>query len=154
MTATQTALIVEIPAAEPAVHAHRAKLDRAASWGVPAHITLVYPFLPPSAINNDVLTAIAEIAGTVPRFDLTLTGTAWFGDSVLWLAPAPDQPFKALTAALTRRFPEAQPYGGAHDEIVPHLTIGHDQPRATLESAAAAVTPHLPIHAAVTAIGP
>jgi 2'-5' RNA ligase len=152
MTATHTALIAKIPAAEPAVAAHRAGLDRAASWGVPAHITLVFPFLPPGAVGNDTLSAIRAIAAAEPRFDLTLTGTGWFGDTVVWLAPTPAQPFIRLTEALSARFPHAQPYGGAFDEIVPHLTIGHDHPRATLEAAAAAVTAHLPITTTVSAI--
>ena len=33
---TRTGLIVPVPAAEEAVGAHRAQLDRAAAWGVPS----------------------------------------------------------------------------------------------------------------------
>jgi 2'-5' RNA ligase len=152
MTATHTALIVAVPAAEPAVAAHRATLDRAASWGVPAHITLVFPFLPPEAVNDDTLAALHEIAAAEPRFDLTLDRIDWFGDTVVWLAPHPARPFIALTDALAARFPQAPPYGGAFDETIPHLTIGHDHPRPTLQAAAEAVTPHLPITTTVTAI--
>jgi 2'-5' RNA ligase len=152
MTATQTGLIVAVPAAEPAVAAHRATLDRAAGWGVHAHITLLYPFLPPEAVDDRTLAALHEIAAAEPRFDLTLDRIAWFGDTVVWLAPNPARPFRALTAALTARFPETPPYGGAHPEPVPHLTIGHDHPRPTLEAAATAVTAHLPITTTVTAI--
>jgi hypothetical protein len=36
-----SALIVAVPEAEPAVAHLRARLDRSASWGVPAHITLI-----------------------------------------------------------------------------------------------------------------
>ncbi|MEU8609403.1 2'-5' RNA ligase family protein [Actinoplanes sp. NPDC048791] len=152
MEPTHTALIIEIPAAEPAVNAHRTALDRAASWGVPAHITLVFPFLPPDKINDDTLTAIHQIAAAETPFDVTLDSIGWFGDTVVWLAPNPAQPFIALTAALAARFPQAQPYGGAFDETIPHLTIGHDHPRPTLEAAATAVTRHLPITTTVTSI--
>jgi 2'-5' RNA ligase len=152
MTPTHTALIVEVPAAEPAVGAHRAALDRAATWGVPAHITLVYPFLPPDAVDDTVLTAIRAIAAAEPGFALTLDRVGWFGDTVAWLAPTPDRPFIALTAALTRRFPQALPYGGAFDDTVPHLTFGHDRPHRELTAAAAAITAHLPITTTVTSI--
>ncbi|MEU8233042.1 2'-5' RNA ligase family protein [Actinoplanes sp. NPDC048967] len=152
MEATHTALIIEVPAAEPAVSARRIALDRAASWGVPAHITLVFPFLPPDKINDRILAAIQQIAAAETPFDVTLDRIGWFGDTVVWLAPDPAQPFIALTAALTARFPQAQPYGGAFDETIPHLTIGHDHPRPTLEAAATAVTHHLPITTTVTSI--
>ena len=44
---TESAVIVAVPAAEPAVRAHRQQFDRAAAWGVPAHVTVLYPFVPP-----------------------------------------------------------------------------------------------------------
>jgi 2'-5' RNA ligase superfamily len=72
---------------------------------------------------------------------------AWFGDTVVWLAPSPAAPFRALTAALTWRFPGTSPYGGVFAEVVPHLSVGHDAPRAVLQ--AAAVEPHLPNRADV-----
>ncbi|MEV6597941.1 2'-5' RNA ligase family protein [Actinoplanes sp. NPDC051346] len=152
MTPTHTALIVEIPAAEPAVAHHRARLDLAASWGVPAHITIVYPFLPPTAVTDAVLAGLREAIGAIPRFTTALTHVGWFGDTVAWLAPDPDAPFRALTHAVTTRFPDAQPYGGAHPELIPHLTIGHDHPPHLLRAAADEAANHLPIAADITAV--
>ena len=83
MQPAQSALIVAVPEAEPAVGALRARYDSSASWGVPAHITLLYPFLPPGAITVDVLSAIQQIVWAVPRFRLSLTRVAWFGDRVV-----------------------------------------------------------------------
>ena len=40
----RTALIVEVPEAEPAVGALRLEHDRSAARGVPAHITILFPF--------------------------------------------------------------------------------------------------------------
>ena len=40
-----------------------------------------------------------------------------------WLHPEPSWPFVDLTAAVVGRYPDHPPYEGAHDEIVPHLTI-------------------------------
>jgi 2'-5' RNA ligase len=151
---THAALIVAVPAAEEAVAALRARLDRSASWGVPAHVTVLFPFLAPALIDDDVLNAVRETVVSVPRFDLALTGTAWFRDQVLWLRPEPDAPLRALTIALCRRFPQVRPYGGeiGLDDIVPHLTVGHEHPRAVLDAAAAEVEAHLPIRTHVGAV--
>lgn len=149
MEPTQTALIVPIPEAEEAVGRFRASLDRAASWGVPAHVTVLYPFLPPQQINEQALAVLRETIAGIPRFDVALTHVDWFGDTVVWLAPQPDRPFRDLTAAVWQRFPEAPPYAGAHTEVVPHLTIGHDAAKPVLWHAAEAVSAHLPINAAI-----
>lgn len=152
MRDTQTALIVMIPEAEPAIAPLRAALDSSASWGVPAHVSVLFPFLAPDLIDESALAAVRETVRTLPRFDLTFARTAWFGDQVLWLAPEPDRPLRDLTAALYARFPQTPPYGGEFDDVVPHLTVGHDATREVLDAAAAAVAPHLPIRARVSAV--
>ena len=54
----ETALLVPVPAAEPSVGKHRARLDEAARDGVPAHITVLYPFLPPAGIDETLLASL------------------------------------------------------------------------------------------------
>ena len=149
MDPTHSALIVTVPEAEPAVGRHRDRLDRAASWGVPAHVTVLFPFLPPARIDEKVLDVLGRVAAGVPAFFLTLDRLGWFGQRVVWLAPDPAEPFQQLTAAVTARFPEALPYEGAFAEVIPHLTIGEDHPVETLTAAGEAVRPHLPIRARV-----
>ena len=46
---------------------------------------------------------------------------------MLWLDPEPAGWFRNLTAAVWAAFPDHAPYGGAHDEVVPHLTIGESR---------------------------
>ncbi|MET0415221.1 MAG: 2'-5' RNA ligase family protein [Actinoplanes sp.] len=149
MEPTQTALIVPISEAEEAVGPFRASLDRAASWGVPAHVTILYPFLSPQQIDEQTLAVLRETIARIPRFDVALTHVDWFGDTVVWVAPQPDRPLRDLTGALCQRFPEAPPYAGAHAEVVPHLTIGHDAPKPVLSHAAETVSALLPINAAI-----
>ncbi len=57
--------------------------------------------------------------------------------------------FRALTAAAQRAFPGYLPYGGAHPDVVPHLTTGQGQREDLLESAARAIEPRLPVIATV-----
>ncbi|GIF02500.1 2'-5' RNA ligase family protein [Actinoplanes siamensis] len=150
MEPTHSALIVPVPEAEPVVAGLRARLDRSASWGVPAHITVIFPFLPPEQLSPPVLAAIRLIAAGVPGFYLSLDRVGWFGDSVLWLSPSPAEPFRELTNRLAVRFPRARPYGGQFTEVVPHLTVGQDSPG--LAQVAAQVETRLPIHARVTSL--
>ena len=151
MRPTESAVVVRIPEAEPLVGRFRAELDFAASLGVPAHVTVVYPFVAPDLIDDAVIGALAEAVGSVPAFEAILARVAWFERTVIWLAPEPAEPFLALTNAVWQRFPHCPPYGGAHQQVVPHLTVGIDHPADALEAAAQAVAPGLPITATVTA---
>jgi 2'-5' RNA ligase len=153
MEATETALIVAVPEVEEAVGGWRASLDRAAGWGVPAHVTVLFPFRAPARIDDDVLAALRETIATVPRFEVTFGHVEWFGRTVVWLAPRPDRPFRDLTSAVVRRFPETPPYGGEFgDDVVPHLTIGHDAAPEVLARAGDGVAAHLPIRAGVESV--
>src|SRR6478609_2078534 len=122
---TETALLVEVPAADAAVGPYRDILDLAAGWGVPAHLTVLYPFVPPAQLDDDVQSAVAEIASRVPAFDLTLAGVKWFGSDVVWLAADDLGPLRQLTTLVVERFPDHQPYRGAIADQTPHLTFGN-----------------------------
>ena len=147
--ATETAVIVPIPEAEPVVGPLRATLDAAAAQGVPAHVTVLYPFVPPSGLDAAVMRALAEVIAVIPAFDVTFARTRWFGEDVLWLAPEPSAPFTALTRAVCDRFPGYLPFGGAHAEVVPHLTVGNYVPLTALHAAAVEVERYLPIRATI-----
>jgi hypothetical protein len=56
----QSALLLAVPAAEAAAGPHRARLDASARDGVPAHITVLYPFLPPAEIGPHVLAGLYD----------------------------------------------------------------------------------------------
>jgi 2'-5' RNA ligase len=128
--AAESAVLVPVPEAERSVSGHRDRLDRAAAWGVPAHVTVLYPFVAPSAITATVIADLAHAVGSVSAFDCEFATTAWFGEEVVWLAPQPDGPFRALTRAVSAAFPGYLPYGGAYDDVVPHLTVGDGLPVA------------------------
>lgn len=151
MVRTESAVIVPVPEAEEAVGEHRARLDRAASWGVPAHVTIVYPFLPPDQFDAGHLRMLADAVRSVPRFGVMFVDVRWFGEDVVWVAPEPAQQFRALIDAVTTVFPECPPYGGAFEVSVPHLTIGAHADRETLRAAARAVAAHLPFSASIDA---
>ena len=148
----QSALLLAVPAAEAAVGPHRARLDPSARDGVPAHITVLYPFLPPAEIGPDVLAELSRLFAGVPRFSFTLDRVRWFGESVVWLGPSDESPFRALTALASTAYPSCPPYGGAAPGLVPHLTIGQGDGLAELRAAAEAVRPLLPIATEATEV--
>ena len=132
-------------------HARHA-LDVNARGGVPAHVTVLYPFLPPDRIDGSVLGHLTALFATIPAFDIALTRTSWFGEDVLWLAPDDPAPLLALTELVHGAYPEHPPFGGLFDEVVPHLTVGHGAQRAEMLRAEADVRRHLPIRAAARAV--
>jgi 2'-5' RNA ligase len=152
MADTESAVLVVVREAEPVVGRFRVSLDRSAGWGVPPHVTVLYPFLPPDRIDQPAIAQLTSAVATVPAFELVLARLCWFDDRVLWLAPEPDRPLRALTAAVHESFPDYPPYGGEHEDPIPHLTVGHDQPVDVLRAAAAEVEPQLPIRANVSAV--
>lgn len=141
-----TGLVVPVPEAEPVVGAHRLRLDEHAALGAPAHVTVLFPFLPADALDDAVLDRLGELFRGAPTFSYAFSGTAWFGDDVLWLAPDDPAPFRDLTARVHGAFPWFPPYAGAFgDDVVPHLTVGHRHPRPALAAAERAVAAHLPV---------
>jgi hypothetical protein len=148
----QSALLVLVPAAEPVVGPHRARLDSSARDGVPAHLTVLYPFLPPAEIGQGVLAKLSRLFAAVPRFAFSLDRVRWFDQSVVWLGPSDESPFRALTGLAWSAYPSNPPYGGDHPDTVPHLTIGHGGGPAELRAAAEAVRPLLPIATEATEV--
>ena len=151
--AGESAVLVPVPEAEPVVSRHRARLDRAAAEGVPAHVTVLYPFVAPPEITAATIEVLAAAVGSVSSFDCRFPGTAWFGDEVLWLTPVPDGPFRALIRAVSAAFPGYPPYGTMMvGDVIPHLTVG-DRPAggvAELRAAEADVLGALPVRARIS----
>jgi hypothetical protein len=155
MSAVESALVVLAPEAEPWVKPFRDRYDPSASVGVPAHVTILYPFRPPPEIDADVLATLQSLFAGVRAFACDLVELRRF-PGVVYLAPVPDDPFRLLTQAVFARFPEAPPYGGAFAEVIPHLTLAQRPEPEILDQVAAEFTrtagSRLPIRALVTGV--
>ncbi len=148
----QSGLVIPVAAATAAVAPWRERLDPVAIHGVPAHVTVLFPFVPPAEIGPHHVQRLSRIFASARPFDFSLTHIGWFGDVVVYLAPEPAAPFVTLTERVVGIFPEHPPYEGAFDEIVPHLTIGDQGSPDELRRAASAVAPALPIAARATEV--
>ncbi|HEX6397723.1 MAG TPA: 2'-5' RNA ligase family protein, partial [Steroidobacteraceae bacterium] len=103
--------------------------DPSARRNVPAHVTILYPFVPLAQIDDGVVARLREIAGGVRCFEYRLAETRRF-PVALYLAPDPDASFAALTDAVWRAFPDHPPFEGKFDVVVPHVTVAHgDEPQ-------------------------
>ena len=138
-----SALYVEIPAAEPAVRDLRVRWD-AAGTAVPAHVTVLFPFLTPDRLDATVDAELTRIAASVPRFDLRLERVGRF-PGVVWLSPEPAEPFARLTDAIAARWPDHPPYSGAFETVVHHLTVADGAPSEVLDRLETELPASLPI---------
>jgi len=128
----------------------RRRHDIAAASGAPAHVTLLFPFLPVTQLTLDVRRELAEIAGSIRPFEVRLTEVGRF-PGVVYLAPEPAAPFAELTASIVARFPDYLPYGGAYPAVIPHLTLTESD-EAPLDAIADAAARSLPFTRHVSAI--
>ena len=143
----ESALIVAVPAAEPLVGRFREKFDSSAAVGVPAHVTLLYPFLAPDAVGASDVAALATLFASTPAFDVVFARTCRFGGQVLYLAPQPEETLLFLMRRVWERWPECPPYNGAiaRDLVRPHLTIADGAGGEHLDRIDLAVAGGLPI---------
>ncbi len=144
MERRESALIVAVPEAEPLVGEWRLRYDPVAAHGVPAHITVLFPFLPPERLDEAVLAGLTEQFVAFNRFDYTLTSVGRFDEGLVYLVPEPGPAFSRLTDAVVARF-GVPPYGGEIADPIPHLTVARDAPVAVLDAVASAVAAGLPI---------
>lgn len=144
----ETALIIEAGEAEAAVHDYRARHDPVARRGVPGHVTVLFPFVPPDLFDDTTLDTLAAVVQETSVFDYDLVAVEEFPGAV-WLRPDPDQPFRDLTRRIWTAFPDYPPYGGRFPDSQPHLTVGisggdHDHSKL-LEVIRAEIGPRLPM---------
>ncbi len=152
---SQSALVVEVAAAESLVGHWRRRHDVAAGRGMPAHITVLFPFRAPAAIAQAELQSLTTVAAHTPRHRFALGAVDAFEEAI-FLRPFPDEWFRQLTGQLFATFPDCPPYGGMYPDVVPHLTVAqtaggeaHAALRLAIESA---MSPALPIACEATAL--
>ena len=78
----ESGIILPVPEAEPIVQALRLDHDPSARLGVPAHITLLYPFAPPEValgLGDD----LARLFDRFGRFEFSLVDVGRF--PIMWV---------------------------------------------------------------------
>jgi len=125
----ETAIVVLVPEAEPLIGPHRRLHTAEGAHGMDAHVTLLYPFVDSSELDMQRLADVSAALAAFEAFDFVLATATRFpaNPAVLCLRPDPDEPFRAMTAALVAAFPDHPPYGGKYAEVIPHATVAIGQ---------------------------
>jgi 2'-5' RNA ligase len=132
-----------------AAEERRRNHDAEALRGVPAHITILYPFAAPDALTAGTRRALIKIVRTAEPFDCLFASVGRFPE-IVYVVPEPAEPFRTLTQLVIARFPEYPPYDGAFAAVIPHLGIGRALDRTVLDSLAAVTEATLPFKRRVT----
>jgi 2'-5' RNA ligase len=98
-----------------------------AAVGVPAHMTLLHPFIEPEGLRASVRRRLREVAASHASFDYRQTRMAEWPDAI-FVAVDPIAPFVRVHLDLQAAFPDWPIYGaGAGFEFEPHITIADRQ---------------------------
>ncbi len=143
-------LVVPVPESEPLVGRWRQQYDPPAPFGIPAHITLLFPFRPARWLGEDGLADLAAFfrAETTAQCSLArvgrFPGRPGQSPGIVYLAPEPAAPFIELTKRLAARY-DLLPYGRADMGVTPHLTVARHEDSASLDRVADVLSPSLPL---------
>jgi len=146
----ESGFIVCVPEAEAMVGSLRERFDSSARLGVPAHVTVLFPFMSPENITASVVQRIASVLREAQRFEFLLAKVARF-PATAYLEPEPAATFIALTESLAREFPQFPPFGGEFPTIIPHLTVAHGS-ATEAEVAEAELAASLALHGPITSV--
>ncbi|TMH58593.1 MAG: 2'-5' RNA ligase family protein [Betaproteobacteria bacterium] len=123
-TLDQTVLLVPAFRLTAAIEQHRRRFDPTAVLGMPAHVTIMFPFLPD---RSPTLEALLDLLASVDSFEYSLTEVRQFEDGTVYLAPQPSSRFVQLTDLVSEQC-GLLPYRGAYSAVVPHLTVATTAP--------------------------
>lgn len=119
----QSTVVVPVPAADPVVGSWRERFDASARDGMPAHITILAPLPQRAATHFGGASPSSRGSSPASRPSRVVFCRCARFPGVLYLAPEPAGELHGMTRSLTQRWSEAPPYGGVHDDVVPHLTV-------------------------------
>ncbi|MFF4319187.1 2'-5' RNA ligase family protein [Streptomyces sp. NPDC001568] len=115
-----TAIVIELPPADALLQVAvgvRASLVRP---GLPAHVTVMYPFVPVADLGDDTEREFHRLTGSIPAVDLLLrelvAEPGFVAVEAAELAPT--------VATFRNAWPDLRPYGGRYGESpTAHLTV-------------------------------
>jgi 2'-5' RNA ligase len=144
MSELETALLI-LPPREVQVFSYplrEAYDSQAAGSQLPAHITLLYPFVPPDEID-ETIPRLEQILEDCSPFELTLDRYGRF-EGTVFLEPSNPEPVLELYEHLASEFPQFPIYGGEHGpDLHPHLTLARSDDPVDLADIELPPTPSL-----------
>jgi hypothetical protein len=128
----RTGVVIPVPGADLLL-ARAATRSDGVRQGVPAHVSLLYPFVPVAELHDNALSELGEVFERQAAVDVEFD-RCHRRDNFVFLQPTPLQPVMDLADELRQRWPDVLPYDGLYGhQVEPHLTItlGADASQAT-----------------------
>ncbi|ALE73077.1 hypothetical protein FRP1_08175 [Pseudonocardia sp. EC080625-04] len=119
----QTAVLLPVAELDPVLAVIAGRRPDAVRPGIPAHLTLLYPFLPTTEVTEGVVDRCRALSAGTGRLTCRFTRTH-VGPTMISTAPEPAGPVAALATALRAQWPDHPPYGGRFGpDPEPHVTL-------------------------------
>jgi 2'-5' RNA ligase len=139
-----TTIIAPTPFVGRRIEEIRYERDWSASLGVPAHITLLGPFLHPDSVGPGIVARLAQILARYPPPVIRLEELRLV-DDVACLIPTETEALAAISRELHEAWPQTASHGGLH-----HVTIARDVNKAVFETLQAELSSLLPLKGSIT----
>jgi hypothetical protein len=145
-TQGRTGVIIPVPVADELLDRVRERHPGAVR-DVPAHVSVLYPFLPVEQLDSSV-TASLQAVFTAHEPTEVVFNTCHRQPGFVGLLPEPPDVLDALAAATRQHWPTVLPYGGAFGaDPGAHLTVAMGTDEATSAEIEAEVGTWLPLRA-------
>jgi 2'-5' RNA ligase superfamily protein len=142
----QTGLVIPVPAADALLTFVATRHPGTVREGVPAHVSLLYPFISAAELDEQVTDALSELVVAHEPMPVEFVECYRRGGFVA-LRPDPIEGLTELTKKIRDRWPDIVPYEGVYGNVEPHVTVAmraSEQRAAMIEHE---VTEQLPISA-------
>lgn len=142
----QSGLVIPVPAAGPLLASVAARYPGTVREGVPAHVSLLYPFVPADELDERVTGTLGKLL--VEQVPVTVKFVECYRrGGFVALRPDPIAGLTELVNAARRRWPDVKPYGGIYGDVEPHVTVAVSSSEETAATIEREVTADLPISA-------
>ncbi|MEM7332627.1 MAG: 2'-5' RNA ligase family protein [Chloroflexota bacterium] len=121
-----TGLVIPFPDIEQAIGAYRRAFILPTTFGLMAHLTVIFPFMPRNEMTTAVTETLQALFYQIPPIEYTISGLATF-PQVLYLEMDDERPFIELIQAVEREYPKYPSFGGQFESIIPHITIAKNE---------------------------
>jgi hypothetical protein len=118
----QTGLVVPVPTADALLGLVESRHPGTVREGVPAHVSLLYPFVAAAELDEQVIRALSELVVGHEPMPVEFAECYRRGGFVA-LRPDPIERLTELTRKACERWPDLVPYEGLYGDVEPHVTV-------------------------------